>query len=280
VADAKTVGKSATLLSSVEVGLGSIIHAFHIPGGGHLLSLNQGVILLWSTQDMNQQEAIQSSQSIAWVTALLKSLSPAGKRLTPMLAIGVQGFLYSLGALLFGNTLPGALLGMTLLSLWGFIQPLIFTYFVFGKTFFESLAKLVGSTDNLVAIFTGLVALKVVSALVIGVVAWFASSQKRERYLKKVTSYEGVSVRHGKHFLLQPIFLISYALSIGFFFMSETQNAEAVWTYLLRPIALAWLVFWVFKMLPASWIEKLAKRFPVIYQAFNEALKRSRTSNS
>src|SRR4029079_1686198 len=39
------IGHDEALLSCVEVGLGSLIDALHVPLGGHLLSLNQSFLL-------------------------------------------------------------------------------------------------------------------------------------------------------------------------------------------------------------------------------------------
>ena len=114
----------ATIQSLVEVGLGSFLHAFHIPFSGHALSLNQGLILTQACQKTeSRKEAVTATNGIAIITAILKSLSPMGKRLTPMLAISMQGFLFSLGILILGNNILGMILGISLLSLWGFAQP-------------------------------------------------------------------------------------------------------------------------------------------------------------
>src|SRR5690606_26328753 len=115
------IGKKAALLSSIEIGLGSILHGLRLPLAGHLLSLNQGFILTRATLEI---EDSKSPALISATSAILKSLSPAGKKLTPMLALSVQGQLFNLGPLLLGNNPVGRSLGMILLCIWGFIQPL------------------------------------------------------------------------------------------------------------------------------------------------------------
>jgi hypothetical protein len=78
--NAEEIGKKAALLSIVEIGLGSFLHAFSIPFAGHFLSLNQGFILTRAAIETNDR---RSPGIISAVAALLKSLSPAGKKLTP-----------------------------------------------------------------------------------------------------------------------------------------------------------------------------------------------------
>src|SRR6185295_7221686 len=90
----KTTVSYATLLSLTEVGLGSVLHAMHIPFTGQLLSLNQIAVLSHATKMHPEKSA---PLTISVVAALLKSLSPIGKRLTPMLALTMQGLLFTFG---------------------------------------------------------------------------------------------------------------------------------------------------------------------------------------
>ncbi len=122
-------------LSMTEVGLGSLFHAFHVPMGGHLLSLNQGALLCWVARGADtRREGVQRTQAVSVLTALAKSFSPAGQRLFPMLAIATQGSRYSVGLLLLGLNPAGAELGMVLLSIWPFVQPLLVAYLLFGSS--------------------------------------------------------------------------------------------------------------------------------------------------
>lgn len=105
------IGIHATALSLSEVGLGSIMHALHIPFTGTLLSLNQIFLLTRSLSQVSLKSRTFSPFSISASAALIKCLTPIGKKLTPMLAICMQGMLYNLGILCFGNTLLGRLIG-------------------------------------------------------------------------------------------------------------------------------------------------------------------------
>jgi hypothetical protein len=120
-------GLYAAGLSLTEISIGSYLHALHVPFTGTLLSLNQSCFLSQTVKSHKHRPDIQKiTLDISLVTALLKSFSPAGRKITPMIAISAQGVLYSLGIHLFGPTYWGAIIGSLLLTIWGIIQP-IFT---------------------------------------------------------------------------------------------------------------------------------------------------------
>ena len=92
---AELIGLWAATLSIAEVGVGSFMHAFHIPLTGTFLSLNQAAFLTRLTKlNQHRDDARGLAFDVSTVTALIKSFSPIGKRLTPMLAISVQGLLF------------------------------------------------------------------------------------------------------------------------------------------------------------------------------------------
>ncbi len=119
-----------TLLAVTEIGLGSILHSMHIPFSGTVLSLNQCFLLSRATA---LHRAPFVAASISNSAALLKSLSPAGKRFRPMLAISMQGLLYSLGICIFGSNFLGRCFGAVLLSFWSFIQSAFILWFIYGS---------------------------------------------------------------------------------------------------------------------------------------------------
>jgi len=120
------VGTWAGTLAIAEVGIGSMLHGLHVPLTGTFLSLNQGLFLSRITKLNQHQSYIRTlGFEVSSVTALLKSFSPVGKRLTPMLAIASQGFLFTLGVMIFGANILGVVIGSVFLAIWGIIQPLI-----------------------------------------------------------------------------------------------------------------------------------------------------------
>ena len=112
-----------TELTLMEIGLGSFLHSFHIPFSGHLLALNQCFILNRAVIVGRNSASPFLAMTISNTAAILKTLSPRGKRFTPMLAISVQGLLFNLGLLLFGAHFLGRCIASMLLSLWPMVQP-------------------------------------------------------------------------------------------------------------------------------------------------------------
>jgi hypothetical protein len=178
------LSQTATL-SATEVALGSLVHGFKIPLGGHLLSLNQGLILTWCVRRLRARVAsVQAINSISLTSGALKALSPMGNRLGPMLAISMQGLLYSCGVLLLGANFAGALAGMFLLALWGVLQPVLVAWLLFGRSVFDGLLKLWGDIASLLGmseeilwpVLAGFVGLKVLAG-------WLQSSEAINPYL-------------------------------------------------------------------------------------------------
>ncbi|HEY8279622.1 MAG TPA: hypothetical protein VIH99_08365 [Bdellovibrionota bacterium] len=259
------LGKYSGLLAVAETGLGSLLHAYHVPLAGHFLSLNQG-FLLSRYVDEERTGSAWSPYKASLMAAAMKSLSPLGKRLTPMLGISVQGLLYSLGVFLFGMNLVGALVGALLLSVWAFFQPALTLFIVFGSDLF-SIAQFYHQEAQKIfhfdLIYLGYVilALFVLKMLLAGVLVALAFSSRKHQVEEKLIRLSQVHLSPvedsdkqqddsawgrlrlvGKD-LLQPLFLFSLLLSFGFFYLTNPFSIKLVW-YLLRPIAIGAIVFY------------------------------------
>ncbi|HXH31246.1 MAG TPA: hypothetical protein VNJ01_10575 [Bacteriovoracaceae bacterium] len=284
--DIDQIGKKAALLSTVEIGLGSLLHGFSVPFAGHFLSLNQGFILTRASMEIPDKKA---PGVISATSSLLKSLSPAGKKLTPMLAIGMQGQLYSMGLFIAGNNLFGRMLGMLFLCLWGFIQPLGVYLILFGKDlwfmaqfYLTELNKFFNITmDDLLLFLLGIVLLKLVLG---GVVVALAQTLKEERVLEyeRMAKSQTTPPRHsrfksqyGKALsdLVNPVFLVSWIMMAIFFYHSQTEHSEFIWMA-LRPVAVAYLLFLLLRLFPVEKLTKfLEKRSPTLARALESALR-------
>jgi hypothetical protein len=261
-ADSGYAGKHAALLSLVEIGLGSVLHGLRVPLSGHFLSCNQGFLLCRATRLAPPEEKNRlMGATISNVAAILKSLSPAGKRLTPMLAISSQGLLFSLGTLLLGANYFGCLLGIMLLSLWAFAQPLLIAYFMFGSLLFEGFQKLFKSIEqavpslsweNFIAILSGIVGIKILVSSLLCTLA-FVSLDKSEKYFFKIQQigqknfYNQKSQKRRNHplvFIFQPLFLLSLGITLFFFIYSEREKSELIWI-LLRPLAAGLILYYL-----------------------------------
>ncbi len=254
------VVEKAIGLSILEIALGSILHGFKVPFSGHALSLNQGLYLIKSTHHYQQKaQAAKVAFEISSIVAIMKSFSPAGKKFGPMISISSQGFLYSLGVYLFGNNIIGRSIGISLLSLWAFIQPFITYSLIYGADFTKALSYFIKklnkhtpvSQENLISIVITIIAVKITLALILS----FYSKNISTGYLSKIIyRFEKKPIlKRKKHRnasigaandLLRPFFIISLVFMIFFFVLSGHSYATIFWK-VLRSIGIAYIIFFI-----------------------------------
>jgi hypothetical protein len=253
------LGREAAALSLVEIGLGSVLHGFKVPFTGYFLSLNQGFFL---SRAVSQSRGMLGARllpfQISSVAACLKSLSPAGKKLTPMLAISMQGAFFAIGTAIFGANLVGALVGSIVCSLWAFVQPLVLYVVLYGETLADVGVHYLDKF-GLWGWLIGLLVLKCVIAAALAVAGFRMSEQRFERYqamLLEAARARGVApLTPGRpdsgwagaaigalRDLARPLFLASVVLTGAFFWFNEHAWTEILWM-LLRPVALGFLIF-------------------------------------
>ncbi len=263
------IGKYTGILTLVEIGLGSFLHSLKIPFSGMFLSLNQIFLLTISTREIRDPN---SPGIISTASAVLKSLAPAGKKLTPMLAISAQGHLYGLGIRVFGQNIFGRCLGGILSSLWSFLQPLTIYLILFGKdlafmaSYYENkLTKVFTTTKiNFIDILIYLVLFKVFLAIIIVIGSHFIKQSHVEKYLNwsqklkfKPTNKQNMSPLKGTlKDMFKPLFLLSFIL-MGVFYFYSTRNYTKVILNLTKPLAVAFILFYLIRVFP---IEKIVAK--------------------
>lgn len=275
------VGHYGATLSLIEIGLGSLLHTFKIPFSGQLLSLNQGFILCRAAILSREiPKNLWTTYSISNVAAVLKSLSPAGKKLGPMLSLSMQGLLFNMGILVFGANPVGLCVGMALLSVWTFLQPLVTYYLFFGKELINTVEYLYEKTlpyhglkaESLLWIFLGLVVTKMLAAVILAIVAWRTQGEtiygkNYEEGLIKLAKEKGAKIsderKNGNAAwlavkdLFRPLFLVSLATTGVFLYFSQHDYAQIAW-YLLRPIAIGFIFFYISRTLTLDrWLMKI-----------------------
>lgn len=250
--DIEAIGHYGALLATIEIGLGSLLHSFKFPLTGFFLSLNQGY-LLCRICIKTQQKSIPLS--VSNIAAVLKSLSPAGNKLGPMLSLSMQGLLFNLGILIGIHPL-GLCLGMILLSIWSFIQPLVTYYLFFGENLIFSLEFFYEKTlpfhgidkKNLWWILLIFIFSKMILAVLLALIAWKnkGESEFQEKLTKIKSSQKnqtGSPLRLAIGDLIRPMFLLSLILTGVFVYFSSHSLAQTIW-YLLRPIAIGFIFFY------------------------------------
>lgn len=296
------IGSHAALLSATEIGLGSILHGMRLPLSGYLLSLNQGFLLSRAClQSRGSTGARALPFQVSSVAALLKSLSPAGKKLTPMLALSAQGLLFSTGTTLLGPGLPGSIAGSVLASAWSFVQPFLLYYLLYGQTLIElaeyyarkarELAEF--EPGNLLWVILALMFLKALLAAGLAFAAFLLPERFWKRFEERLTraSARVAPLAPGKvtqgpardalRDLLKPFFLAPLALTAVFFLFAEASFAATIWA-LLRPIAAGFLLFYLVRRvdLPALLARARPGSFGFSLHSALHAVVRLRTGDS
>jgi hypothetical protein len=287
--EVEIIGNYGATLSLIEVGVGSTLHAFRVPFASVFLSLNQGYMLCRSSVKAKNLGGSWTPYQISNIAAVLKSFSPAGKKLGPMLSLSMQGLLFNLGTLFFGVNIFGLSLGMGLLSLWGFCQPVLTYYLFFGKDIFKAFHYMLEKTlpffglslENLISLLLFIVILKAVTAITIAIWSYSKASELYEE--KLLSSTQSVHVKTNdlpplKGALLdltKPIFIFSLLITGVFLYFTEDKKAEMIWA-LMRPLGIGFIFFYFSRTLTLEkWLLRMEKgRFRNFSLAAKEALKK------
>jgi hypothetical protein len=264
------LGHYGALLSVIEVGLGSLLHSLHIPFAGLFLSLNQGYLLCRVALKLPDER--WAAYAVSNISAVLKSLAPAGQKLGPMLSLSMQGLLFNLGILLLGVNPIGLSVGMVLLSFWSFVQPLVTYYIFFGEKLFNAAQFLYEKTlpwhglepRHLGLIFISIVALKAVAAIALALFAWKSKGQElAQEAMIMAAKKPSRPMPHLSPLLMalrdltRPLFLVSLAITALFLFYAQHSWAQIIW-YLLRPLAIAFGFFYISRTLTLDrWLDRL-----------------------
>lgn len=258
----KQIGTYAATLSIIELGLGSLLHSINFPFAGHLLSINQTALLSRLAVLSRDKKSVME---VSIVASLLKSLSPSGKKLTPMLAISAQGLLYALCLSVLGINYIGLFIAIVISSLWGFIQPLLILYFLFGKNLLETmnhfLKDFLQYIPQLDKILVASCLLFIIVKIILAVICSFLAIKMNQEDFSKL---QNQLVQHHRPLrennisnpylgalkdLLNPLFIFSFVLTFIFFYFSQSTYVQLIWA-LLRPLTLGYALFLLIRIYP------------------------------
>lgn len=260
--------KTSTHLASVEIVMGSLGHGFKLPFTGTFLSFYQLFICLELMLLKNAQSI--SVFNISVIVALLKTVSPFGKKLTPMLAIASQGFLLWLGSVILGETLIGVILGSILFVSWSLLQMAIGYTILYGFDFFkmiEFVQQEIGESIglNVYIIILSYWFLRVFVA--IGIIVFFLTRKRSDAvwsfdkaYLKRIqtrfmksriSTSEPVWKKIVRD-LFNPFFFLSLILMSVFHFYKDSSVMNLIW-FICRSLAIGFLLIYLMR---ARWVPR------------------------
>ncbi len=133
--DWEAVGVYGAGAGALEASLGSALHGAKVPLRGQFLSTLQALVMTSAAEGLANRERVAW---VALVAAGLKALSPAGSRLRPMLAISVQGILYSAAIRFLGWSRFSVFLGGVLIGAWSSGQGILLQWLLVGNDLFKA----------------------------------------------------------------------------------------------------------------------------------------------
>ncbi len=179
------------------------------------MSLNQ---CFWLNVSKNGSPE-SSAMKISFQAAAIKMMSPVGKKLTPMIAISVQGILFEMGYNCFGS-----LVGSILMSFWSFLQPLLIYSVLLGPALLPMIAFYSEKTGlDLYAVLFILVLFKVMSAVLVSLLAKFLSKPIIEQYGSWILKLESHLIpKRQTNILKSPLIYSAALIAIYLYFTSES----------------------------------------------------------
>ncbi|RPI04729.1 MAG: hypothetical protein EHM64_09060 [Ignavibacteriae bacterium] len=127
--DWKRVGAYGAAAGSFEASVGTMLHTAQVPFRGIALSSVQSMVMTYAGDGLGTRGKVIW---VPFISAGLKALSPAGNSLNPMLAISMQGFLFTGAIEMLGWNALGVLLGGFLVGAWAAAQGVILQFIFVG----------------------------------------------------------------------------------------------------------------------------------------------------
>jgi hypothetical protein len=174
--------------------------------------------------------------------------------------------LFNLGTVFFGKNLLGTCIGIALLSVWTFLQPLVTYYLFFGQQLISAVEYFYQKSlpyhsltqEKLWVVALVLILGKALLAVLLAFIAYYSSHNsiyssafqlkinelyEKQNVLPKKSerSTTNIWVLSFKD-LLNPFFLISFGLTSLFLLITLPKNVELVWS-ILRPLTIGYLFF-------------------------------------
>ena len=262
--DADKIGTFAGIGGLVEVGLGSILHAYKVPLKGHFLSSLQNLLLVSFGKALHGRGLIR----ISFVSAMLKAFSPMGGAVRPMLFIFLQGAVFAFPIHVFGWNALAALSGSVLMGAVTLGISFAMNFLMFGSSIFDAVEKGVGQVLSLIDVETPTLAHLLIFAFslraavsgIVFAVAYFGNplpyvsrvTQARFQQKQPNSSMSDTSASLGRRAsaagaalrgIVRPKFLVAFLVSVLMMrFFTDLSSAELM-TIAVRGLCISYLGF-------------------------------------
>ncbi|MEI7986001.1 MAG: nucleoside-triphosphatase [Armatimonadota bacterium] len=230
---------------AIEWSVGSWLHATKFPFTGTVMGALQAAVLALVSERMSRKSL---TVWVSLISAGIKAMSSAGARITPTIAITVQGFLFTIGAMIFRWSRLGIAVGAFLVGVWAALQGFFIQVLLLGK----SLEKAWDASIHYLAKETGIAApsfwlMAIVLALVNGAISMgvtLAVTGKRNNHRAKIEQmmFAANSPERSKNSsifgdVVRPIFWFPLAIVAIILLVGREQPLHIVWMA-LRAVAI------------------------------------------
>jgi nucleoside-triphosphatase THEP1 len=258
------VGQFGAAAGGFEATVGSALHQAKIPMSGLFMSTVQSLVMMYAG------DRLTNKGRVMWVPVIsagLKALAPYGGRLRPMLAITVQGILFSVATTVFGWNVLGIIVGGWFVGAWAALQGLVLQYVIIGDNLFPALDIMIRWTSEYLHLqLPGIVSLIVVWTVGCGTIssvatlfAWLRRHRLPDRLNKMLTrGSRGIvrevgtptfkaAVRRGLRDLTRPLFWAPVLVVAVIVVVSGSTWEQAMWM-VLRAVTVGWVLFSVARL--------------------------------
>ncbi len=279
--DWKTIGLFGGGSGALEMSLGTVIHTVKLPLGGLAMAGTQAGILTVAAEKLGDKPRL------VWISVIasgLKAFSPSGQKVRPMIAILMQGWLFSLAVRSLGWNRISVGVGGFLVGAWAIGQGILLQWLLVGKAFetaFDSVVKSIGKSFkiSIPGLWVCSFALMVVAGFVvaaISLVAWGRRNRSVNLQAATLSQAPGVSwVKGATLDLLRPTFWIP-TLLIVVILLSQKQSWQSLVWIVLQAGLVGWVLFALVRRFDifgfAKWLRKRGFWGPSL--AISHALRR------
>lgn len=285
-------GRFGAAAGGFEATVGAVLHGAAVPMRGLFLSTVQSLLMMYAADRMRVRRRVVW---VPFISAGIKALSPSGSRLRPMLAISVQGILFSLSATVLGWNAAGVLLGGWLVGAWAAAQGIFLQYLFIGAEYFRAMDAVVRwLVDRLQVSNPGVTVIIVLWLSLWGTISsavtLFAWSRRRRLParlgLLLSRGAEGIVVstgrpailtalRQGVRDLARPFFWLPVVIVAAVIAAAGSSWEGIVWIA-IRAVTVGWVFFSLARMIdPAAllaWLKRKGHWGPAL--ALSRALRR------
>ena len=285
------VGQFGAAAGGFEVTVGSALHESRIPMTGLFLSVVQSLVMMFAGDRLSDRSRVMW---VPFISAGLKALSPYGGRLRPMLAITVQGFLFSVSVTLMGWNVVGIFVGGWFVGAWAALQGIVLQYIIIGDNLFPALDAVIRWIGGHLHLeFPGVVSLIVIWTLFTGaasaivtLIAW----RRRHRLPARISAMlakgaGGITrdtgtpslkkaLKTGLRDLARPLFWAPVIVVASIIVATGSSWEQAIWVA-VRAATVGWVLFSLARLFDprklAGWLQRRGHWGPAM--ALSRALR-------